>query len=124
MPLSADLFQEREEHRPACQDERRRESHGDTSRGTLQLSFEQRLRRALAVRDGAQRQAAGERIVNTDHRHQFRTSTLTLGEILVKPLERGDDAVYRRYEEASLACAAQVRADLFLTNDERVSQSP
>ena len=55
---------------------------------------------------------------------QLRTSTLTLGEILVKPLERGDDAVYRRYEEASLACAAQVRADLFLTNDERVSQSP
>jgi len=86
---------------------------------------------------------------------QLLTSTLTLGEILVKPLERGDDAVYRLYEEVlsreavlvpfnveaarvyaglrrdrtlrapdaiQLACAAQSRADLFLTNDERLSQ--
>jgi predicted nucleic acid-binding protein len=86
---------------------------------------------------------------------QLVTSTLTLGEILVKPLEHGDDALSRRYEEAlsrqavlvpfnaeaarvyaglrrhrglrapdaiQLACASQARADLFLTNDERLSQ--
>ena len=86
---------------------------------------------------------------------QLVTSTLTLGEILVKPLERGDEAVSRRYEEAlsreavlipfnaeaariyaglrrqralkapdaiQLACAAQARTDLFLTNDERLGQ--
>ena len=86
---------------------------------------------------------------------QLLASTLTLGEILVKPLERGDDAVSRLYEEVlsreavlvpfnveaarvyagprrdralrapdaiQLACAAQSRADLFLTNDERLSQ--
>ena len=28
------------------------------------------------------------------------TSTLTLGEVLVKPLERGDDALRERYEHA------------------------
>src|SRR5262249_3925060 len=86
---------------------------------------------------------------------QLVTSTLTLGEILVKPLERGDDAALRRYDDAlsreavlvpfnaeaariyaglrqhralrapdaiQLACAAQARTDLFLTNDERLSQ--
>ena len=86
---------------------------------------------------------------------QLVTSALTLGEILVKPLEHGDDALSRRYEEVlsreavlvpfnaeaarvyaglrrdrslrapdaiQLACAAQARADLFLTNDERLSQ--
>ncbi len=86
---------------------------------------------------------------------QLLTSTLTLGEILVKPLEKGDEAVSRRYEAAlsreavlvpfsteaartyaglrrhralrapdaiQLACAAQARADLFITNDERLSQ--
>ena len=86
---------------------------------------------------------------------QLLTSTLTLGEILVKPLEQGDEAIGRRYEHAlsreavlvpfnaeaarvyaglrrdralkppdaiQLACAAQARADLFLTNDDRLSQ--
>ena len=101
-----------------------------------------------------------ERVVSLRRRmlargDQLLTSTLTLGEILVKPLERGDEAASRRYEVAlsreavlvpfnaeaarvyaglrrdralrppdaiQLACAAQARADLFLTNDERLSQ--
>lgn len=83
------------------------------------------------------------------------TSTLTLGEVLVKPAEAGDEDVARRYEEAitatatlvaftretarvyaalrrdrtirppdaiQLACAAYARVDLFITNDERLSQ--
>ena len=82
------------------------------------------------------------------------TSALTVGEILVKPLEAGDEILARRYEatlrqgatiipfdiEAAriyagirkdrtirppdaiqLACAAQARVDLFITNDERLS---
>jgi hypothetical protein len=35
-------------------------------------ALENGLRRALTVRDRAQRQATGERIVNTDHSHQRR----------------------------------------------------
>ncbi|MBI3075760.1 MAG: PIN domain-containing protein [Deltaproteobacteria bacterium] len=86
---------------------------------------------------------------------QLCTSTLTLGEVLVKPLEREDDLLRRRYEEAlstaavlipfdrdaariyatvrrdrtirapdavQLACAAQARVDLFITNDDRLSR--
>lgn len=86
---------------------------------------------------------------------QLCTSTLTLGEVLVKPLEREDDSLRRRYEEAlstaavlipfdrdaariyatvrrdrtirapdavQLACAAQARVDLFITNDDRLSR--
>jgi predicted nucleic acid-binding protein len=86
---------------------------------------------------------------------QLFTSTLTLGEILVKPAEAGDDALKRRYEETlatvatlipfsreasrmyaeirrdrtirppdaiQLACAAQARVDLFLTNDDRLTR--
>lgn len=86
---------------------------------------------------------------------QLCTSTLTLGEVLVKPLEEGDEDLRRRYEEAlqraallipfdraaatayaairrdrtirppdaiQLACAAQARVDLFLTNDDRLSR--
>ena len=82
------------------------------------------------------------------------TSALTLGEILVKPLEANDEVLARRYEAAlrqgaeiipfdveaarlyagirndrtirppdaiQLACAAQARVDLFITNDERLS---
>lgn len=30
---------------------------------------------------------------------QLVTSTLTLGEVLVKPLEKGDDALYRKYAD-------------------------
>lgn len=81
-------------------------------------------------------------------------SALTLGEILVKPFEAGNEVLGRRYEAAlrqgavivpfdveaarlyagirkdrtirppdavQLACAAQARVDLFITNDERLS---
>ncbi|MFQ5840280.1 MAG: type II toxin-antitoxin system VapC family toxin [Candidatus Methylomirabilales bacterium] len=86
---------------------------------------------------------------------QLCTSTLTLGEVLVKPLEQRDEALRRRYEEAlsqavvlipfdkpaattyaairrdrtirapdaiQLACAAEARVDLFITNDDRLSR--
>ena len=86
---------------------------------------------------------------------QLCTSTLTLGEVLVKPLEKEDETLHRRYEEElsqvvllipfdkaaavtytairrdrgirppdaiQLACAAQARVDLFLTNDDRLSR--
>ena len=83
------------------------------------------------------------------------TSALTVGEILVKPTEKGDQALVQRYralfqhpdiavipfdEEAAvlyagirrdrgisrpdaiqLACAARAQADLFITNDNRLS---
>ena len=81
------------------------------------------------------------------------SSTLTLGEILVKPCEKGDEQLKRAYREIltqsvtllpfdsdaaihyaaircdrsvkapdaiQLACAAQARIDLFITNDERL----
>lgn len=84
---------------------------------------------------------------------QLCTSTLTLGEVLVKPLEREDEGLRRKYEEGlsrtavlipfdreaariyatirrdrnirapdavQLACAAQARVDLFVTNDDRL----
>lgn len=83
------------------------------------------------------------------------TSALTLGEILVKPIEKEDDELARTYVEAigltatllpfdrntaiyyarvrkdrsikapdaiQLACAAQARIDLFITNDERLRE--
>jgi predicted nucleic acid-binding protein len=86
---------------------------------------------------------------------QLYTSALTLGEVLVKPLERGDESLRRSYEETlasqavliplgaevariyagirarrpirapdaiQLACAAHARVDLFVTNDDRLSQ--
>ena len=86
---------------------------------------------------------------------QLCTSILTLGEVLVRPLEQGDEALPRMYEEAlsqavilipfdkaaatayaairrdrtirapdaiQLACAAQARVDLFITNDDRLSR--
>lgn len=84
---------------------------------------------------------------------QLLTSTLTLGEVLVKPIECGDLELCRRYEHAissaatiipldakaakiyaslrlqgslkapdaiQLACAANARVDLFVTNDNRL----
>lgn len=84
------------------------------------------------------------------------TSALTLGEVLVKPIEKGDLALLGQYEQAirsqtqliafseevalqyaqirqdrtikppdaiQLACAAYARADLFVTNDDRLSQA-
>ena len=86
---------------------------------------------------------------------QLFTSTLTLGELLVKPREKRDDSLRERYERAleataalipfdavaargyaiirldrtlkapdaiQLACAAQARVDLFITNDDRLSR--
>jgi predicted nucleic acid-binding protein len=86
---------------------------------------------------------------------QLCTSALTLAEVLVKPVEQGDEALRERYERAlaevatllpfdrpaarlyaairadrsirppdavQLACAAQARVDLFITNDERLSR--
>jgi predicted nucleic acid-binding protein len=83
------------------------------------------------------------------------TSTLTLGEVLVKPAEAGNRELQRRYERAltsgaalipfdqaaarryaairtdrtirppdgiQLACAAEAHVDLFITNDDRLSQ--
>ena len=82
------------------------------------------------------------------------TSTFTLGEVLVKPIEMGNAALRAKYEKAlltictmipfdteaakiyafirqdrtikapdaiQLACAAQARCDLFITNDDRLS---
>jgi predicted nucleic acid-binding protein len=85
----------------------------------------------------------------------FYTSTLTVAETLVKPLQTGDDAMAKRYlsffqdpritvvafdfgaarsyarvrqdraisrpDAIQLACAAAAQADLFITNDARLS---
>lgn len=89
-----------------------------------------------------------------DRGDELLTSTLTLGEVLVKPSETGDAQLKSVYEEAitkaatllpfareaarlyseirrdrsirppdaiQLACAAQARVDLFITNDDRLS---
>lgn len=86
---------------------------------------------------------------------QLYTSTLTLGEVLVNPLQTGNERLLQRYEELlgagvvlipfdrdaarifgairrdrtlrapdamQLACAAQARVDLFITNDDRLSE--
>lgn len=86
---------------------------------------------------------------------QLLTSALTLGEVLVKPMEAGRQDLQRTYEEAlrtaaeiipfdegaagayarirsdrsirlpdaiQLACASHAGVDLFLTNDDRLSQ--
>jgi predicted nucleic acid-binding protein len=107
--------------------------------------------------EGAGRHA--QAVVNLRQRMSERgdellTSTLTLGEILVKPSESGDVQLRTAYEEAiareavllpfsreaarryaeirrdrsirppdaiQLACAAQARVDLFITNDDRLT---
>jgi predicted nucleic acid-binding protein len=43
---------------------------------------------------------------------QLLTSTLTLGEILVKPVERGDDELSRKYEEAITATSLMLSLDV------------
>lgn len=86
---------------------------------------------------------------------QLYTSTITLGEVLVNPLQHGNRKLLERYEEElalgcvlvpfdanaarvyaavrqdrsirapdaiQLACAAQAGVDLFITNDDRLSQ--
>ena len=42
---------------------------------------------------------------------ELLTSTLTLGEILVKPLEAGDETLARRYEQAITAAATVIPFD-------------
>ena len=97
---------------------------------------------------------AGLRKRMNERRDELYTSALTLGEILIKPLEANDEILARRYEAAllqgavvipfdvdaarlyagirndrairppdaiQLACAAQARVDLFITNDDRLS---
>jgi len=43
---------------------------------------------------------------------QRLTSTLTLGEVLVKPVERGDDELSRKYEEAITATSLMLSFDV------------
>jgi predicted nucleic acid-binding protein len=91
-----------------------------------------------------------------DRQDELVTSTLTVGEVLVKPLAEGDIDWADRYEKLldtpgvtvvpfdrpaarifaqirqdrtlrppdaiQLACAAQARCDLFITNDDRLSR--
>ena len=98
--------------------------------------------------------ALGERM--NERGDELCTSTLTLGELLVKPLEDRREDLVDRYEKAlaatsvllipfdracariyaelrqdrstrapdaiQLACAAQARCDLFITNDDRLSR--
>lgn len=108
--------------------------------------------------EGTGRQAEGVAALRTRMRErhdQLYMSALTLGEVLVKPLEQGDEALRQRYEAAlsrtvvvvpfdrdaarlyavvrqdrtirapdavQLACAAQARVDLFITNDDRLAR--
>jgi predicted nucleic acid-binding protein len=51
----------------------------------------------------------GNMLSRGDH---LLTSTLTLGEILVKPVERGDTDICRKYEEAITRAALLVSFDL------------
>lgn len=90
-----------------------------------------------------------------ERRDELYTSTLTLGEVLVKPVEAGDVGLQQQYERLltsgatvvsfdrpaarryaairvdrgirppdaiQLACAAEAGADLFITNDDRLSR--
>lgn len=43
---------------------------------------------------------------------QLLTSTLTMGEILVKPMERGDAQLFRKYEDALTATSVLIPFDL------------
>ena len=43
---------------------------------------------------------------------QLLTSTLTMGEILVKPIERGDSELSKKYEEALAATSLMIPFDL------------
>ena len=110
------------------------------------------------LEDSGERGAAVGNLVEriSERRDEMITSTLTLAEVLVKPLSVGDVAWADRYEKLlntpgvsliafdracariyaqlrqdktlkppdaiQLACAASVRCDLFITNDERLSR--
>ena len=52
---------------------------------------------------GLSKRVADLRIKMLERGDQLVTSTLTLGEVLVKPFERGDEELCRRYEEAIVA---------------------
>jgi predicted nucleic acid-binding protein len=109
------------------------------------------------VEESGERAARVRRIVErmSARRDELVTSTLTLAELLVKPVTLGDLALAERYEElltgpgiavlsfdracariyaqlrqdkglkapdvVQLACAANARCDLFITNDERLA---
>ena len=47
-----------------------------------------------------------------DRGDQLLTSTLTLGEILVKPIERGDSELCRKYEHAIATAATMIAFDV------------
>ncbi len=47
-----------------------------------------------------------------DRGDQLLTSTLTLGEILVKPMERGDAELCRKYEHAIATAATMIAFDV------------
>jgi predicted nucleic acid-binding protein len=58
-----------------------------------------------------------ERVINLRRRmvergDELYTSALTLGEILIKPLEAGDDIIARRYEAALLQGAVIIPFDV------------
>lgn len=109
------------------------------------------------IEDSGERGARVSGIIGrlSERRDELITSTLTLAEVLVKPLSLGDVAWADRYEKLlntpgvsvvpfdrqcariyaqlrqdktlkppdaiQLSCAAAARADLFVTNDERLS---
>lgn len=110
------------------------------------------------IEDTGQRGAAVAQLLHrmSERRDELLTSSMTLGEVLVKPLNTGDTAWADQYEQLlstpgvsvisfdraaarqyasirqnksirppdaiQLACAASVRCDLFITNDERLSR--
>ena len=53
--------------------------------------------------------ALRERMI--ERNDELLTSALTLGEILVRPLEAGDDALAHRYEQAIMAAATVIPFD-------------
>lgn len=57
------------------------------------------------------RRASDLRRAMLERGDQLVTSTLTLGEVLVKPLERGDDSLARKYEEAIAATSLMLPFD-------------
>jgi predicted nucleic acid-binding protein len=110
------------------------------------------------LEDSGERGARVNEIIEriSDRRDELMTSTVTLGEVLVKPLSVGDVAWAERYEKLlntpgvsvlafdrscariyaqlrqdktvkpadaiQLSCAASVKCDLFITNDDRLSR--
>jgi predicted nucleic acid-binding protein len=107
--------------------------------------------------DGGERadRVAALRSRMLERRDELLTSTLTIGEILVKPMRAGRDDLARQYEQRigegativpfdiaaarayatvrtnpaikgpdaiQLACAAAARSNLFITNDDRLSE--